>query len=170
MEKDTLLIFGSSRSNGNTRIIVDSLLEKMPNSEMMNLQDYNFSGYDYEHKNEGDDFLDMARHMLKFQKIVFCSPVYWYSMSAIMKTFLDRFSDLVSIHKEKGRGLAGKELYALCCSSDEEEHDGYFMPFDKTAGYLDMNYGGAIHTWIVNDEIPMEVQKRLLSLCEKINA
>ena len=69
MKKDILLIFGSARADGNTRTIADFLLEKMPNSELMNLQDFNFSGYDYEHKNAGDDFFKMAEHMLTFDKI-----------------------------------------------------------------------------------------------------
>ncbi len=91
-------------------------------------------------------------------------------MSSILKTFLDRWSDLVTIRKEKGRGLAGKEMYALCCSSDNEEYEGFFMPFEKTAGYLDMYYGGDVHTFVVEGKIPEEVQNRLLGFCKKITA
>ncbi len=71
MKKDTILIFGSSRRDGNTRMMVDFLLEKMPNSELMDLQEYHFSGYDYQHKNINDDFFLMAEHMLTIDKIVF---------------------------------------------------------------------------------------------------
>lgn len=170
MKKDTLLIFGSARGDGNTRIIADFILEKMSNAELMDLQSFNFSGYDYDHKNSGDDFFQMAEHMLTFDKIVFCTPVYWYSMSSIMKRFLDRWSDLVTIRKEKGRGLAGKKLFALCCSSDEEKHKGFFMPFEKTANYLDMLYGGEIHTWIEEEEIPVVVKSKLIEFCEKITS
>ncbi|MFK7774262.1 MAG: flavodoxin family protein [Saprospiraceae bacterium] len=169
MKKDILIIFGSARSHGNTRMMADFLLEKLPTAEIMNLNDFDFSGYDYEHKNEKDDFLKMAEHMLTFEKIVFCTPVYWYSMSSIVKRFLDRWSDLVTIRKEKGRGLAGKKLFALCCSSDEEEHEGFFMPFEKTAGYLDMIYGGNVHTYDVDEKIPEEVKNQLLDFCDKIN-
>lgn len=168
MKKDTLLILGSARGNGNTRMVANFLLEKMPQSELMNLQDFNFSGYDYDHKNSEDDFFQMAEHMLTFEKIVFCTPVYWYSMSSIMKRFLDRWSDLVTIRKEAGRGLAGKKMFALCCSSDEEKHEGFFMPFEKTAGYLGMQYGDEIHTWIEEDKIPSEVKNNLVEFCEKI--
>ncbi|MFK8005483.1 MAG: flavodoxin family protein [Saprospiraceae bacterium] len=170
MKKDTLLIFGSARENGDTRMMANFLLEKISTAELMNLHDFDFSGYDYDHKNAGDDFFKMAEHMLTFDKIVFCTPVYWYSMSSIMKRFLDRWSDLVTIRKEKGRGLAGKKMFALCCSSDEEEHKGFFMPFEKTADYLDMIYGGEVHTYIVDEKIPEEVQSRLLDFCNKIVA
>jgi len=165
-----LLILGSARSHGETRMMVDFLLKKMPSAELMNLKEFDFSGYDYGHKNAGDDFLKMAEHMLTFEKIVFCTPVYWYAMSAVMKRFLDRWSDLVTIRKEKGRGLAGKKMFALCCSSDGEEHEGFFMPFEKTAGYLKMFYGGDVHTWLEDDKIPAEVENRLLDFCKKIIA
>ena len=169
MKKDILLIFGSARTNGNTRMIADFILERMPNAELMDLKSFSFSGYDYDHKNSDDDFFQMAEHMLTFDNIIFCTPVYWYSMSAIMKMFLDRWSDLVTIRKEKGRGLAGKKLFALCCSSDEEKHEGFFMPFEKTAGYLDMVYGGEIHTWIEEEKITSEVKNKLIEFCEKIS-
>jgi multimeric flavodoxin WrbA len=155
---------------GNTRMITDFLLEKILNSELMNLQEFNFLGYDYDYdyKNAGDDFFKMVEQMLTFDKIIFCTPVYWHSMSSIMKRFLDRWSDLVTIRKEKGRGLAGKKLFALCCSSDEEEHEGFFMPFDKTAGYRDMVYGEKVHTYVVDEKITEAVQNRLLDFCNKI--
>ena len=169
MEKDILIIFGSARGDGNTRMVTNYILEKMPNADLMNLQEYNFSGYDYDHKNADDDFFQMAEHMLTFDKIVFCTPVYWYSMSSIFKRFLDRWSDLVTIRKEKGRGMAGKKLFALCCSSDEHKHDGFFMPFEKTASYLDMHYGGEIHTWIEDGKIPKQVESKLIDFCKIIN-
>jgi len=129
VEKDTLLILGSARSHGETRMMVDFLLKKMPSAELMNLKEFDFSGYDY-----------------------------------------DRWSDLVTIRKEKGRGLAGKKMFALCCSSDGEEHEGFFMPFEKTAGYLKMFYGGDVHTWLEENKIPAEVENRLLDFCKKITA
>ncbi|MCP4458779.1 MAG: NAD(P)H-dependent oxidoreductase [Cytophagales bacterium] len=37
------------------------------------------------------------------------TPVYWYSMSGIMKVFLDRIYDVLTIEKELGRKLHGKK-------------------------------------------------------------
>lgn len=170
MKKKVLIIVGSARKEGNTKLIANFILNKIPNAEMMDLNDYNFSGYDYDHKNIDDDFLGMAEHMLTFEKIVLCTPVYWYAMSSILKRFLDRWSDLVTIRKEKGRGMAGKYLMAVCCSSDHEKHDGFFMPFEKTAGYLDMIYGGHVHTWIEEGIISDTLKPQLLEFCEKINS
>ena len=167
MKNRILIIFGSSRGDGNTRMMVDYLLENLP-VDLMDLTQYQFGYYDYEYKNKDDDFLGLADRMIQYDKIIFCTPVYWYAMSAVMKTYLDRFSDLVRIYKEKGRGMAGKKMYALCCSSDQEEYQGFFMPFEKTAGYLDMDYNGDVHTWIADGAIPIEVIKRLDTFCKTI--
>ena len=167
MKNKTLIIFGSSRSDGNTRIIADFLVDKIP-ADLMNLSDYEFSYFDYDYKNQNDDYLALAKQLLDYENLVFCTPVYWYSMSGIMKTFFDRMTDLLKFHKPIGRGLAGKKMFAICCSSDEEEYDGFFMPFEKTAGYLDMQYGGNVHSWIENSNIPEAVLKRLIKFSETI--
>lgn len=167
MENQILIILGSSRNDGNTRQMVNFLKEKL-DAEFVDLMEHDFSYYDYEYKNAGDDFQGIAEKMLDYHKIIFCTPVYWYAMSAVMKTFFDRFSDLVTGEKSVGRKLAGKKMFALCCSSDGEEHEGFFMPFEKTAAYLDMNYGGSVHTWIEANEIPKTVVLRLNQFCQQV--
>ena len=42
--------------------------------------------YDYEYKNQNDDFLPTIKKILAYDLILFITPVYWYSMSGIMKT------------------------------------------------------------------------------------
>ena len=169
MKNKTLFILGSSRSDGNTRKVVDYLMDQLP-SDLLNLKEFDFSYYDYEFKNQEDDFFGLAKSLLEYDTLIFCSPVYWYSMSAIMKTFFDRMSDLLKIHKPIGRALAGKNMFALCCSSDETKYDGFFMPFEKTAGYLDMTYGGDIHTWMEDGKIPDEAKEKIDVFIQKIIA
>ena len=43
------------------------------------------------------------------------------------------------------------------------------MPFEKTADYLEMKFGGSVHTWIEEDEIPEKVKKKLVDFSKKIN-
>lgn len=45
--KNTVIIVGSSRKNGNTTRIVDAIAKQF-NVEVINLSDYHFSYYDYE--------------------------------------------------------------------------------------------------------------------------
>jgi len=121
---------GSSRSNGNTRKIVDAIIAKT-NADFIDLNAYKISYFDYEHRNKSDDFVEIATKMMEYDHLIFATPIYWYAMSAQMKTFFDRMSDLLKIHKPLGRQFRnGKKMYAIACSSDSVEYEGFFMPFE----------------------------------------
>jgi len=140
-----LIILGSSRSDGDTARSVH-LLHKMAKVDFINLQDYKISYYDYEHKNKDDDFISLIQSVIeKYDVLVFATPVYWYTMSGIMKVFLDRFSDLLSIEKELGRKLRGKKMAVLSCSLGSPCPKSFFEPFELTAEYLGMDYLGQVH-------------------------
>ena len=168
MKSNILIIMGSSRSKGNTYQIITALQEKVV-ATVVDLKEHNISYYDYEHKNQTDDFLNLAAQMLHFDKIIFATPVYWYSMSAILKTFFDRLSDLLTIRKDIGRGLKGRTMYLIIRSSDKEVYEGFTMPFEQTAAYLDMHWGGSIHTWVGEKGISAAVRKDLDAFVEKLN-
>lgn len=155
-----IIIKGSSRKNGNTQLIVNTLKEQVV-ATVIDLQDFEISYYDYEHKNSEDDFVSIAEQIVAHDIIIFATPIYWYSMSAIMKTFFDRLSDLLSIRKELGRALKGKTMYAIACSSDATEYEGFFLPFERTTEYLDMQWGGGMHTWVEEGVVPEKVKTQL---------
>jgi multimeric flavodoxin WrbA len=96
------------------------------------------------------------RQILAYETIIFITPVYWYSMSGLMKNFFDRISDCLKTEKDLGRKLRGKNMIAIACGSDETEVEGFFVPFKNSAEYLGMNYLGNLHTW-VEHKIPGEV-------------
>lgn len=83
----TIIILGSSRRNGNTEAIVNKINKKLK-ADIINLLDFQISQYDYEHKNRDDDFLPLIRQIIdNYDYIIFATPVYWYAMSGMMKTF-----------------------------------------------------------------------------------
>lgn len=83
-----VVIVGSSRKDGDTTFLIDQLIDKT-NWDQIDLNDYNFSYYDYEHLNRDDDFLKLIRTLIQqYNTFIFATPVYWYSMSGIMKVFL----------------------------------------------------------------------------------
>ena len=144
--KKGIVIFGSSRSDGNTfdtagRIATESSMD------LVDLNSLSISPYDYRHENTSDDFLDLAEQMVHADQIVLVSPVYWYSMSAQMKIFMDRWSDLLTIRKDLGRKLKGVRLLLVSCSQDEDLGDGFDLPFIQTAAYMEMKYLGHYHVW-----------------------
>ena len=125
MENKKVIILGSARKNGNTTKIVDEIA-KESGIDVIDLNDYNISHYDYESKNREDDFLPLIRRILEeYDTLIFATPVYWYNMSGIMKVFFDRFSDLIRIEKETGRKLRGCLLYT---SPSPRDQRGSRMP------------------------------------------
>jgi len=142
----TLILIGSSRNDGDTRSLTNVLIKKTK-WDLINLNDYKFSYFDYEHKNVNDDYLKLMRQIInQYDTFIFATPVYWYSMSGIMKVFFDRITDLLTIEKELGRKLRGKNMAVISCSTGNNLGNTFWLPFTKTAKYLGMNYIGNVHT------------------------
>lgn len=163
----TLIIQGSSRSDGNTGRIAEMLNEEI-NCPLMDLKNKTIGPYDYEYNNQDDDFLPLIREVVQYDLIIFITPVYWYTMSGLMKTFFDRISDCIRVEKELGRKLRGKSMAAVACGSGPEEVDCFFMPFKKSADYLGMNYLGDLHTWVENNNPPESVQKSIKNFADEL--
>lgn len=141
-----IVIVGSSRNDGDTAILTNELI-KQSKWDLINLNDYNFSFFDYEHKNREDDYLTLMEQIIKeYDTLIFATPVYWYSMSGIMKVFFDRITDLLTIQKELGRKLRGKKMAVISCSIGENLGEHFWLPFSETAKYLGMEYLGNAHT------------------------
>jgi len=140
----TLVIMGSSRSDGDTMRVVKTVLGDA-SAEIIKLNEKKISPYDYAHKNTEDDFQDIAQKMVEADNIIFATPVYWYSMSAQLKAFFDRFTDLITIRKDLGRKLKGKKCYVISCGSDVKLPPGFENPFSATCAYLDMEYKGCFY-------------------------
>ena len=83
--------------------------------------------------------------MLRHHIIVFATPVYWYAMSGLMKTFFDRFTDIVTTKKHLGIQLKGKSSLLLAVGTDQELPDGFEIPFKLSSDYLNMTYQGCIY-------------------------
>ena len=152
----SVIIVGSSRKKGNTSKIIDAVANQH-NIDVVNLSDYNFTYYDYESNNREDDFFKLIKGIIeKYDTLIFATPVYWYSMSGIMKVFFDRFSDLIRIEKETGRLLRGKNMAVISNSHDNELEYDFYIPFKKSADYLGMKYLGEKH---FNADLPQQLEK-----------
>ncbi|MFZ4761908.1 MAG: flavodoxin family protein [Alphaproteobacteria bacterium] len=141
---DNLVILGSSRSKGNTHDAVTQIFDGIDH-HFIDLAPLTISHYDYAHSNQADDFLEIAQQMNKHKHIFFYTPVYWYSMSAIMKIFFDRLSDLLTIQKPLGRGLAGRKVYIRASGTDEVLPECFIQPIKRTCDYFEMEYVRSIY-------------------------
>lgn len=157
----TVIIQGSSRSDGDTNKVVNHIATKH-NFDVIDLATKNIGHFDYEFKNQEDDFLELMTHVIKhYDTIIFATPVYWYTMSGIIKVFLDRISDLLKIHKDLGRKLRGKHMAVISCSNADDLKNGFNMPFYESANYLGMTYLGDLHTFVDNNTINQQVKQRI---------
>ena len=135
-----LIILGSARSDGETKKLVTKLATQT-GWDVIDLNNYNISNYDYDHNNRNDDFLPLMRNILpKYDTLILATPVYWYAMSGIMKTFFDRLTDLLTIEKDLGRTLRGKKMAVITSSAEGNLGNDFWIPFKASADYLGMPY------------------------------
>ncbi|NME69655.1 flavodoxin family protein [Flammeovirga aprica] len=145
----SVIIVGSARNESNTLKLAQTLQMK-GEFDVINLFDYQIGHFDYEHQNKEDDFLPLMKKIIeKYDTIVLATPVYWYAMSGRMKVFFDRITDLITIEKELGRKLRGKNMAVITTSNGGNLGDDFWHPFKHSASYLGMNFLGGEHT--IND-------------------
>ncbi len=142
----TIIIVASARKNGNTNTVALELAE-LANCDIFNLSDYNILPFDYDYQNQEDDFIPLITQLIEeYELLIFATPVYWYAMSGVLKNFFDRFTDLITVHKELGRKLKGKHCAVVTSSAGDHLEDQFWIPFQKTTNYLNINFKGGIHT------------------------
>jgi multimeric flavodoxin WrbA len=141
---DAVVILASSRSQGNTRLLVDYLIETT-DIPIIDLSSKNISYYDYERTAGNDDFIPVIQTLAEKQVWILATPVYWYSMSAQMKTFFDRLTDLLTTHKDLGWRLRGRAVALLASGTDPNLPEGFEAPFRLTCRYLGLNFLGTCY-------------------------
>lgn len=145
-----LIIYGSSHPQGETFRAAE-ILARETGAGMIDVAALDIGLYDYAHRNLNDDFLAVSQRMLAADTIIFVTPVYWYAMSAQMKIFFDRLSDLVTVRKPDGRALAGKNTYLVANGTESAMPDGFEIPFERTSAYLNMHYRGSHYLYTGKD-------------------
>lgn len=141
-----LFILGSSREDGQTARLTQEVFAHLNDAALIDLAALKINPYSYDHAHKDDDFLPLARAMLKAKTIILASPVYWYSMSAQMKTFFDRLTDLTDPpYKAIGKQLAGKTMFAVASGGSAAAPTCFEEPFSATAGYFGMRWGGMLY-------------------------
>lgn len=165
----TIVILGTARKDSNTENAIRKLCP-FKDYELIDLQDFEIGHYEYNSswdakknnseavvncendsnkaqnnernssRNDHDDFIKIALKMAEADHIVFATPVYWYTMSARLKIFFDRLTDLLYNHKELGKSLKGKKTYLIASGSDPNLPEGFEVPFRNTSEYFHMTF------------------------------
>lgn len=157
----TIIIQASSKSTGNTNKVIN-YLNSNESFDFVDLKTKNIGVFEYDFSNAGDDFIPLMEEIInKYDTLVFATPVYWYTMSATLKTFFDRLSDLLKYKKDLGRQLRGKNMAMISNSGANDRRNGFEMPFIESAKYLGMNYLGSAHAWFTEDGNDIHVEAKL---------
>lgn len=128
----------------------------------MILPDFALGGYSYGHLNAEDAFGAIADAMAAAEKIVFATPVYWYAMSAPMKVFFDRLTDLTENRKAQGKALTGKSTWLMATGTDPELPLGFEVPFARTSDYFGMIYRGFAYLYTGTDAVRRAANEEVL--------
>ena len=133
-----LFINGSPNKNGNTVALSEQFL-KGKNYQTLHLVDYKI--YSYGQHFTDDQFDEVVLAMSKADTIVIGSPLYWHSMSGMIRNFIDRFYNYVDASL-----LEGKEMYFLyqgyAPTKEQEAAGDYTMK--RFAALYGLNYKGMI--------------------------
>ena len=162
-----IIIFGSSKSRGQTWNALQSFKgnREIP---IVELSELNISFFDYEHKNQNDDYIPLMERILEYDPIILATPVYWYTMSAQMKVFIDRLSDCLAIRKDIGRKLKGKKMYVIT-SFGTSMPEAFEEAFRQTCDYMKMSYQGCLYYYTGDEpELRKENEAKIAAFTKKV--
>jgi len=145
---NSIILLGSSNSFGQTRKAIDIIIGNK-DIPIIDLKTLDISPYDYNHNNKDDDYFPLMKKVIEHDLIVLATPVYWYSVSSFIKTFIDRLSDLLEIQKDLGRKLRGKKLFVIASFSTSLP-EFFEKPIELTCEYMGIKYQGC--SFIYNGE------------------
>ncbi|KQX58047.1 MULTISPECIES: NAD(P)H-dependent oxidoreductase [unclassified Streptomyces] len=150
-----LFVLGSSRADGNTEILARAAAAQLPADVPQRWVDLNRlplpDFQDGRHETDGwpaDETEELLREAtLEATDIVIASPLYWYTLSAQTKRYLDYWSGWLNVpdsdFKER---MAGRTLWGVTAMAHEEHEvaDGLTTALHHSAAYLGMHFGGVL--------------------------
>lgn len=95
---------GSSRNGGNSELLTDLLMKDITHKKVY-IKDLHIRPIDdLRHTKAGfqevnDDYYQIIEELENSDIAVFATPIYWYSMSGIMKNMFDRLSQAIRDHR-----------------------------------------------------------------------
>ena len=168
MQKMPVIILASARKESDTNKFLKKVFGNT-DYKLIDLLDFSVSSYDYSHQYpKEDEFFKIIEELIQHDVIVFATPVYWYAMSGLLKTFFDRLTDLVTIKKESGRQLKDKSIFLLVVGTDKELPLGFDKPFELSARYLCMSYQGHIYFSTKHPKPEQLVEDLIYSFIQKV--
>ncbi|MFD7706483.1 flavodoxin family protein [Streptomyces sp. NPDC059786] len=156
MSRSFLFLLGSSRTGGNTELLARRAAEQLPGDveqRWLNLAEPALPEFadlrhdsDHVRPTEGPAGL-LLDATLAATDIVIASPLYWYSVSAQTKRYLDHWSGWL---RTPGLGfkatMAGRTLWGVTALAHREEEVAAPLvgTLNNSAAYMGMRFGGVL--------------------------
>lgn len=161
-DQDHLILQGSSRPDGDTALAAGRLRAALaaPTSALIDVTELGLRPFDYAQAQSDDGLREVLARMGRTRHLIFATPVYWYAMSAPMKLFFDRLTDILLDRASRplGRALAGTSVWLVATGSDPELPMGFEEPFRRTADYFGMFWREACYIRARRNGPPKEDQ------------
>lgn len=149
-----LVLTGSPHTNGTTAFLANEFCEGARESgheiirfDTAKLKINPCLGCNHCRKHDGkcvheyDDMIEIFPHLINADAVVLVSPLYYFGMTAQLKTVIDRFYSVNSLLME-----SPKKLYLIAAGSNTEDWamDGVKAHYKCLCNYLRWQEGGTI--------------------------
>jgi multimeric flavodoxin WrbA len=151
--KTITVIDGGTRPNGNSAILTNQVIEGLSVEKIL-LRDYTiYPIIDMRHALEGfqnrnDDYPTIIDQVLAGDILIFSTPIYWYSMSGLMKNFVDRWSQSLrdANYPDFKAKMSTKKAYVIGVGGDNPHVKGLPMiqQFQHIFEFMGIEFGGYI--------------------------
>ncbi|WAA11149.1 flavodoxin family protein [Fervidibacillus albus] len=179
--KNVLVLEGSSRSGGNTERLTNEVLRDVERTTIYLREKTILPIVDKRHDEEGfsivnDDHDAIMEEVFKHDILIFSTPIYWYSMSGLMKTFIDRWSQTLRDPRFQMKAeMKKKEAFVVACGGDNPRMKGLplIQQFQYAFDFIGLPFSdyvigqGSKPGEIMNDPYALHVAKALNEMIKR---
>ncbi|GHE85991.1 flavodoxin [Streptomyces longispororuber] len=160
MTRKFLFVLGSARPEGNTEILARKAAEQLPADVEQRwlrladhpLPDFEDLRHDESHararpRPEGDNEALLLDATLDATDIVIASPLYWYSVSATVKRYLDYWDAWLEVPELDFKNIMqGRTLWGVTALAHREEEvaEPLIGTLRNSAAYFPLRFGGVL--------------------------
>ncbi|MEX0170455.1 NAD(P)H-dependent oxidoreductase [Streptomyces sp. LMG1-1-1.1] len=154
-DRSFLFVLGSSRADGNSELLARAAAAHLPSDvpqrwvdlNELSLPDFQDGRHESADRRPGDTEELLRRATLEATDVVIVSPLYWYSLSAQTKRYLDYWSGWLNVPGSDFKTrMAGHTLWGVTAMAHDEHEvaDGLVTSLSHSAAYLRMHFGGVL--------------------------
>lgn len=148
----TIIIFGNSSKPDASRSLADEVAREF-GFKVLDLAEYEINNREI-----NDPLIEVVEHIIHADTVIFATPMYCYSMSARMKLFMDRLTDLTLMDEELKSMLCGKRGLLLSTGTEPIAPEYFEESFSLLLACLGIQYGGMLYRPRDTDFTPAQIR------------